>query len=130
MNFCLLLDFFAALLSFMTEETKTVGTIETTQAEKKQLAKKSMNHNVRDPTFRRLFPELVEEHYRKNPGSNAQEDAETTDGKDRSNNIGSEKEGSNSSNNNGSSTEWSSLLFKLLIVAFAIYVAYLQRGNT
>ncbi|XP_065371535.1 ubiquitin-conjugating enzyme E2 J2 [Calliphora vicina] len=49
------------LLSFMLESTATLGSIETTNYEKQQLAKKSLAFNLKNPHFVELFPEICEE---------------------------------------------------------------------
>eukprot|EP01112_Ceratiomyxa_fruticulosa_P005753 TRINITY_DN1659_c0_g1_i1.p1 TRINITY_DN1659_c0_g1~~TRINITY_DN1659_c0_g1_i1.p1 ORF type:complete len:221 (-),score=52.97 TRINITY_DN1659_c0_g1_i1:228-824(-) len=49
------------LLSFMLEDEKTAGSIETSLQEKRQLAAKSMDYNKRNPLFCELFPFLVSE---------------------------------------------------------------------
>ncbi|XP_013110543.1 ubiquitin-conjugating enzyme E2 J2 [Stomoxys calcitrans] len=49
------------LLSFMLENTATLGSIETTKYEKQQLAKKSLAFNLKNPHFVELFPDICEE---------------------------------------------------------------------
>ncbi|XP_054725838.1 ubiquitin-conjugating enzyme E2 J2-like [Anastrepha obliqua] len=49
------------LLSFMLETTPTLGSIESTQYEKQQYAKKSLAFNLKNQHFRELFPEICEE---------------------------------------------------------------------
>lgn len=49
------------LLSFMLETTPTLGSIESTQYEKQQYAKKSLAYNLKNQHFRDLFPEICEE---------------------------------------------------------------------
>jgi len=46
------------LLSFMLERSPTLGSIETSDWEKKQFALRSLEFNLRNRTFRELFPEL------------------------------------------------------------------------
>lgn len=48
------------LYSFMVETAPTLGSIDTTDAQKRRLAMQSLDFNVRDATFCKLFPELVE----------------------------------------------------------------------
>ncbi|XP_076179879.1 ubiquitin-conjugating enzyme E2 J2 [Ptiloglossa arizonensis] len=48
------------LLSFMVEKSPTVGSINTTNYEKKQLAVQSLEYNLKDKMFCELFPETVE----------------------------------------------------------------------
>nr|QBH73229.1 ubiquitin-conjugating enzyme E2 j2 [Isotomurus palustris] len=49
------------LLSFMLEKSPTLGSIETTDQEKKSLAIKSVEFNLKDKIVTELFPETVEE---------------------------------------------------------------------
>lgn len=49
------------LLSFMVEKNPTLGSIETSDYEKRQFAARSLEFNLGDPIFCDLFPELVEE---------------------------------------------------------------------
>lgn len=46
----------------MIETSPTLGSIETTNIQKQKFAWQSLEYNVRDPTFRKLFPEYVELH--------------------------------------------------------------------
>ncbi|XP_011158987.1 ubiquitin-conjugating enzyme E2 J2 [Solenopsis invicta] len=48
------------LLSFMIEKSPTLGSINTTDYEKRQLAWQSLEYNLRDKMFCELFPETVE----------------------------------------------------------------------
>jgi hypothetical protein len=50
------------LISFMLETAPTLGSIESTDAQKRNFAKASLDFNVKDTTFCKLFPELVELH--------------------------------------------------------------------
>lgn len=50
------------LLSFMYENNITTGSISSSKADKKRLAAKSLEQNLKSPLFRKLFPEWVEEH--------------------------------------------------------------------
>eukprot|EP00877_Chromochloris_zofingiensis_P000970 jgi/Chrzof1/10874/Cz05g15170.t1 len=49
------------LLSFMYDNQPTTGSITTSKGEKERLARESLAFNVKNPTFRKLFPEWVEE---------------------------------------------------------------------
>jgi len=49
------------LLSFMLEKSPTLGSIETTDSEKKSAAIKSIDFNLKDKIIADLFPEAVEE---------------------------------------------------------------------
>lgn len=49
------------VLVWQLEDTPTVGSITTPDEHKRKFALNSMAFNCRNPTFRRLFPELVEE---------------------------------------------------------------------
>lgn len=51
------------LQSFFYENTSTTGALHgVSSAEKRRLAAKSLTYNLRNPTFRKLFPELLELH--------------------------------------------------------------------
>lgn len=50
------------LYSFMIESAPTLGSIESTRSQKEKLARLSLDYNVRDPSFCKLFPEYVELH--------------------------------------------------------------------
>ena len=48
------------MYSFMIETSSTLGSIETSAAQKRKFAAQSLEYNCRDKTFCRLFPEYVE----------------------------------------------------------------------
>lgn len=48
------------LYSFMIESAPTLGSVETTTSQKQRFARQSLEFNVRDPSFCKLFPEYVE----------------------------------------------------------------------
>mmetsp|Transcript_24568 Transcript_24568/g.28984 ORF Transcript_24568/g.28984 Transcript_24568/m.28984 type:complete len:223 (+) Transcript_24568:240-908(+) len=48
------------LISFMVETAPTLGSVDSTEAQKKKFAQFSLDFNVRDPKFSNLFPELVD----------------------------------------------------------------------
>eukprot|EP00978_Attheya_sp_CCMP212_P010015 scaffold23974_cov52-Attheya_sp.AAC.7 len=50
------------LYSFMIDVSPTLGSVDTSEAQKRRLARQSLDFNVRDTNFRKLFPELVELH--------------------------------------------------------------------
>jgi ubiquitin-conjugating enzyme E2 J2 len=50
------------LYSFMLETAPTLGSIETTSSQKQKHARQSLEFNVRDSTFCKLFPEYLEIH--------------------------------------------------------------------
>ncbi|KAG7323342.1 hypothetical protein KOW79_013044 [Hemibagrus wyckioides] len=49
------------LLSFMVEKGPTLGSIETSEFTKKQLASQSLAFNIKDKVFCELFPDVVDE---------------------------------------------------------------------
>jgi ubiquitin-conjugating enzyme E2 J2 len=55
------------LFSFMLDTQPTLGSVESTMAEKRKLAEQSLHWNVGNPKFRNLFPELVTK-YRESNG--------------------------------------------------------------
>eukprot|EP00878_Enallax_costatus_P035364 GHUV01039399.1.p1 GENE.GHUV01039399.1~~GHUV01039399.1.p1 ORF type:complete len:187 (+),score=93.06 GHUV01039399.1:482-1042(+) len=50
------------LLSFMYDKQPTTGSITTSTAEKQRLARESLAFNAKNATFRKLFPDWVEQH--------------------------------------------------------------------
>ncbi|EFJ51744.1 hypothetical protein VOLCADRAFT_103384 [Volvox carteri f. nagariensis] len=49
------------LLSFMYDTQATTGSITTSKQDKERMARESLQFNVKNPTFRKLFPSWVEE---------------------------------------------------------------------
>lgn len=49
------------LASFMYENGTTTGSISSSRAEKQRRAAESLDYNLKNPTFRKLFPDWVEE---------------------------------------------------------------------
>jgi ubiquitin-conjugating enzyme E2 J2 len=50
------------LYSFMIETAPTLGSIDTTKTQKQKFARQSLDYNVRDANFTKLFPQYVELH--------------------------------------------------------------------
>ena len=50
------------LYSFMLEDAPTLGSVDATLTQRKELATRSLAFNAKDETFRTLFPELVDVH--------------------------------------------------------------------
>ncbi|EPS59194.1 ubiquitin conjugating enzyme 2 [Genlisea aurea] len=48
------------LLSFMMDDSPTIGSVSTSDEEKQRLAKSSLSFNFKNATFRKLFPEYVD----------------------------------------------------------------------
>lgn len=68
------------LYSFMMDKSPTLGSIETTRAQKRKFAQESLAFNVRDKDFVRLFPEYVELHQKQmEKRQNGEESATVTD---------------------------------------------------
>lgn len=51
-----------ATMSFMNEESSTTGSINASLAERRRLAAKSLGSSCKNPTFQRMFPDLLEKH--------------------------------------------------------------------
>lgn len=49
------------LISFMVDETPTLGSLDTTADQKRKLARESLRFNLEDKIFCELFPEVVKE---------------------------------------------------------------------
>jgi ubiquitin-conjugating enzyme E2 J2 len=49
----------------MNETAHTTGSISSTKAEKRRFSKMSLEYNLRNPMFRKLFPEYQEEFRRR-----------------------------------------------------------------
>jgi ubiquitin-conjugating enzyme E2 J2 len=56
------------VVSFMLDSAPAIGTITTSDAVKRQLARKSMMTNFKDKVFRELFEQLCEDYAKEHPG--------------------------------------------------------------
>jgi len=65
------------LLSFMLEDTPTLGSITTSDSEKRKFALQSMRFNQHIPQFKKLFPELLKDIPPETPKEITQEKNET-----------------------------------------------------
>lgn len=52
----------SGLISFMVENSPTLGSIQTDRSQKRKFARLSLDFNAKDPTFVKLFPELMDLH--------------------------------------------------------------------
>jgi ubiquitin-conjugating enzyme E2 J2 len=64
------------LLSFMLEETPTLGSVESTEAQRRKFALNSLTENVQNKDFRTLFPQFVELHNARVKKEREQQEAE------------------------------------------------------
>ncbi len=64
------------LLSFMLEETPTLGSVESTEAQRRKFALNSLKENVQSKDFRTLFPQYVELHNARVKKEQEQQEAE------------------------------------------------------
>ncbi|XP_067632094.1 ubiquitin-conjugating enzyme E2 J2-like [Eurosta solidaginis] len=129
------------LLSFMLETTPTLGSIESTQYEKQQYAKKSLAFNLKNKQFRELFPEICDEidKHLKDEQNALSKVATTKKGECRTGESGSEAKNGDSSGlenndgdiqNKGSATNsksnslinWQSIFSNsVILISFAIF---------
>ncbi|CAM9444958.1 unnamed protein product [Chrysoparadoxa australica] len=75
------------LYSFMLESAPTVGSMSSSEEQKRALANQSLSYNCKDATFRKLFPELVE-HWERTRGDEVASGEEGSQG--RTNYAGTE----------------------------------------
>jgi ubiquitin-conjugating enzyme E2 J2 len=61
------------LLSFMYDNQPTTGSITTSKAEKQRMARESLAYNAKNATFRKLFPDWLEEHNKRAAAAAAQQ---------------------------------------------------------
>ncbi|CAF3341602.1 unnamed protein product [Rotaria sp. Silwood1] len=121
-------------LSFMCDTSATLGSIQTSYAQKCKYASDSLSYNIRDPVFCELFPDITEEIKRIL--------IERTSNISLMNNFNQEQQlfisstTTNSNNNNNStSTSWlnsliSNIMIIIFIVAFAILVRFILNSTS
>jgi len=103
------------LLSFMLEKSPTLGSIETSDAEKRSLAIKSIDFNLKDKIVVELFPEVAEEMKRiqENRLSNASSAAGQAGNRKSSVSLGG---------NQGSSNSYQNVLASVIVaIGFAFF---------
>jgi len=108
------------LLSFMLESTPTLGSTETSVYERKEYARKSLQFNLKNDTFKELFPEICDEMQQKllqrnsvNSASNGQANSPDTDGSNDSTGYRL---------NSDTGSTWQSLCSNLIVLAgFAVF---------
>eukprot|EP00802_Teleaulax_amphioxeia_P016528 Tamp_16649.p1 GENE.Tamp_16649~~Tamp_16649.p1 ORF type:complete len:221 (-),score=49.29 Tamp_16649:441-1103(-) len=71
------------VVSFMLDSAPAIGTITTSEAVKRQLARKSMATNFKDKVFKELFEQLCEDYEREHPDMNADDGAGEEEATDR-----------------------------------------------
>lgn len=109
------------LLSFMLESTPTLGSTETSAYERKEYAKKSLQFNMKNETFKELFPEICTEIEQKllqrnsvNASANGQTNCTDTDG--------SKENSAGYRFNSDANNTWQSLCSNLIVLAgFAVF---------
>lgn len=109
------------LLSFMLESTPTLGSTETSVYERKEYAKKSLLFNMKNETFKELFPEICTEIQQKllqrniaNASGNGQNNSTDTDG--------SNETSAGYRLNSDAGNTWQSLCSNLIVLAgFAVF---------
>uniref|UniRef100_A0A914VRJ0 UBC core domain-containing protein n=1 Tax=Plectus sambesii TaxID=2011161 RepID=A0A914VRJ0_9BILA len=105
------------LLSFMNENSPTLGSIQSTDAEKRAFCRRSRDFNLRDKAFCELFSELAEE-LRQELAIEAAAEAESAASQ-------TEEEPKNRSNN-GDLVEHS-ITYNLLVLAGVVALAFAVR---
>lgn len=116
------------LLSFMLENSRALGSIETTQYEKMEYARESLEFNLKDSNFTSLFPDLVTEiqeklHERQVAAELATKNAANGDGKTANddNANGDSRVGPHRRGQNGDSLNDSSYGNLVLIISFCLF---------
>lgn len=103
----------------MSETTPTLGSTEGTQYEREQFAKNSLRFNIKNETFKELFPDIVKEIEAK---LNAQKAIDGTGGVDADSTDNGNSGGASNRNNSSDSTTWQSLCSNLIVLTgFAIF---------
>jgi ubiquitin-conjugating enzyme E2 J2 len=127
------------LQSFMLDKQATVGSVETSDGEKRRLATKTLEYNVTNKDFRRLFPELVELHQQQQEARQRSAAAGgggvAAPGAAGAGGVGSGSEAEATAAATGGAGErnagntWVVVLVVIIAVAVA-YLQYTERGGT
>uniref|UniRef100_A0A336LYT6 Ubiquitin-conjugating enzyme E2 J2 n=1 Tax=Culicoides sonorensis TaxID=179676 RepID=A0A336LYT6_CULSO len=122
------------LLSFMLETTPTLGSCESTTAEKRRYADNSLEFNLKNEIFVDLFPEIVEEiKQRLQKLKEAKENNNNKNKENGSNKIGSLNENNTEEFVNGTTIQsgWHSLttnvILFILFLIFALIVNHVLK---
>lgn len=107
------------LLSFMVEDTPTLGSIETTRDTKLRLASSSKDHNMQNNIFIELFPDIVEE-IKKQKADEIASHENSESGSAKVNSNQNSPEHLNEEENDGPG--FSSLFVVIGVIAFAFFV--------
>ncbi|KAG7155080.1 ubiquitin-conjugating enzyme E2 J2-like [Homarus americanus] len=108
------------LLSFMVEKSPTVGSIETSDYEKRQLAQQSLSFNLKDKVFAELFPDTMEVIQNKLT-QREQELAERAKAAESGNQSDRGQTSNDSANQNLDASQMSALTNLLVVVGFALF---------
>lgn len=107
------------LLSFMLESTPTLGSTETSVYERKEYAKKSLAFNLKNDTFRELFPDICTEMQNKLLERSS---AATASGNEQTNSNETDGTSVGYRFNSDGATTWQSLCSNLIVLAgFAVF---------
>lgn len=117
------------LLSFMLERAPTLGSIETSDFQKRQYAARSLEVNIKDKTFCELFPDIVEEINKKLDALNAMKvkqcDSESSEKSDCSRTGKTEH---NLANENYLGSTIANVCIVLGVLAFGFTVSYVLKA--
>ena len=117
-------------LSFMCDTSATLGSIETTYAQKRKFAYDSLSFNIQDPIFCELFPDITSEIKKVLD----ERTARLTTTNSVNNNEQEQSNLSSTSNSGSTSTSWlnnliGNLMILALLAVFAIVVRFILNST-